>query len=123
MGCLVAMGRPPHLVAAAVDDVRGMSAGEEIRRARLGACAAAVSLFGMANVPFVYVSVNVWRTVHPKTTVVPSLGEGMRGPFWFCVATFLLLFLVLLAVRVRLAEQQAELERLYLELGDRPVPL
>ncbi len=85
--------------------------------------AAAVSLFGMANVPFVYVSVNVWRTVHPKTTVVPSLGEGMRGPFWFCVATFLLLFLVLLAVRVRLAEQQAELERLYLELGDRPVPL
>ena len=85
--------------------------------------AAAVSLFGMANVPFVYVSVNVWRTVHPKTTVVPSLGEGMRGPFWFCVATFLLLFLVLLAVRVRLADQQAELERLYLELGDRPVPL
>ena len=84
--------------------------------------AAAVSLFGMANVPFVYVSVNVWRTVHPKTTVVPSLGEGMRGPFWFCVATFLLLFLVLLAVRVRLADQQAKLERLYLELGDRPVP-
>jgi heme exporter protein C len=82
--------------------------------------AAAVALFGMANVPFVYVSVNVWRTVHPKTTVVPSLGEGMRGPFWFCVAAFVLLFLVLLAVRVRLADQQAELETLYLELGDRP---
>jgi heme exporter protein C len=82
--------------------------------------AAAVSLFGMANVPFVYVSVNVWRTVHPKTTVVPSLGEGMRGPFWFCAAAFLLLFLLLLAVRVRLADQQAELETLYLELGDRP---
>jgi heme exporter protein C len=81
--------------------------------------AAAVSLFGMANVPFVYVSVNVWRTVHPKTTVVPSLAEGMRGPFWFCVAAFVLLFLVLLAVRVRLAEQQAELETLYLALGDR----
>ena len=32
--------------------------------------AAAVALFGMANVPFVYWSVNVWRTVHPKTTVV-----------------------------------------------------
>jgi len=82
--------------------------------------AAAVSLFGMANVPFVYVSVNVWRTVHPKTTVVPTLGEGMRGPFWFCAAAFLLLFLLLLAVRVRLADQQAELETLYLELGDRP---
>jgi heme exporter protein C len=82
--------------------------------------AAAVALFGMANVPFVYISVNVWRTVHPKTTVVPSLGAGMRGPFWFCAAAFLLLFLVLLAVRVRLAEQQAELETLYLELADRP---
>jgi hypothetical protein len=58
--------------------------------------------------------------VHPKTTVVPSLGAGMRGPFWFCAAAFLLLFLVLLAVRVRLAEQQSELETLYLELADRP---
>ncbi len=81
---------------------------------------AAVALFGMANVPFVYVSVNVWRTVHPKTTVVPNLAPGMRGPFWFCVAAFLVLFLVLLALRVRLGEQQAELETLYLELGDQP---
>jgi heme exporter protein C len=85
--------------------------------------AAAVSLFGMVNVPFVYISVNVWRTVHPKTTVVPSLGPGMRGPFWFCVIAFVLLFLVLLALRVRLAEQQADLETLYLELGDRPAVL
>ena len=30
---------------------------------------AVVAIFGMANVPFVYWSVNVWRTVHPKTTV------------------------------------------------------
>ncbi len=85
--------------------------------------AAAVSFFGMVNVPFVYISVNVWRTVHPKTTVVPSLGAGMRGPFWFCVVAFVLLFLVLLALRVRLAEQQAELETLYMELGDRPAHL
>src|SRR6266508_4356267 len=44
--------------------------------------AAAVALFGMANVPFVYWSVNVWRTLHPKTSVIPSLQPGMRGPFW-----------------------------------------
>jgi heme exporter protein C len=79
----------------------------------------AVALFGMANVPFVYVSVNVWRTLHPKTSVVPSLAPGMRGPFWYCVAVFLLLFLVLLAVRLRLGEQQAEVEELYLELDER----
>src|SRR6266540_4360410 len=52
--------------------------------------AAAVALFGMANVPFVYWSVNVWRTLHPTTSVIPSLKPGMRGPFWFCVVAFLL---------------------------------
>jgi heme exporter protein C len=81
--------------------------------------AAAVAIFGMFNVPFVYVSVNVWRTLHPKTTVVPSLGAGMREPFWFCFLAFVLLYLVLLAVRVRLAEQQATLDACYLELDDR----
>jgi heme exporter protein C len=45
--------------------------------------AAGVALFGMANVPFVYWSVNVWRTVHPTTSVVPTLGPGMRGAFWY----------------------------------------
>jgi heme exporter protein C len=44
---------------------------------------AAMALFGMANVPFVYVSVNIWRTLHPRTTVVPSLQPGMFGAFWF----------------------------------------
>jgi heme exporter protein C len=81
--------------------------------------AAAVAVFGMANVPFVYLSVNIWRTVHPKTTVVPSLGPGMRGAFWFCVLAFLLLYGLLLAVRTRLGEQRAALERLYLEADER----
>ena len=79
---------------------------------------AAVSLFGMANVPFVYISVNVWRTLHPKTSVVPTLQPGMRGVFWFCAAAFAVLYALLLSVRVRLATQQAEVERLYLELDD-----
>ena len=81
--------------------------------------AAAVAIFGMCNVPFVYVSVNVWRTLHPRTTVVPSLGAGMREPFWFCFVAFLSLFLLLLALRVRLAEQQSQLDALYLAAEDR----
>src|SRR3954447_22440956 len=80
---------------------------------------AAVALFGMANVPFVYISLNVWRTLHPKTSVVPSLQPGMREVFWFCVASFAVLYGVLLTLRVHLAAQQAEVERLYLELDDR----
>ena len=76
--------------------------------------AAVVALFGAANVPFVYVSVNVWRTLHPKTSVLPTLQPGMRGPFWFCVVAFVGLFVVLLAARTRLEERRAELEQLYL---------
>jgi heme exporter protein C len=80
--------------------------------------AAGLALFGMANVPFVYWSVNVWRTVHPKTTVVPALGPGMREPFWWCVAAFLALYIALLALRVHLEERRARLEALFLELDE-----
>jgi heme exporter protein C len=80
--------------------------------------AAAVSLFGMANVPFVYWSVNFWRTLHPKTSVVPSLPPTMRGPFWYCVVAFLLLFIVLLVVRMDLEKRRRELDDLYLRLED-----
>jgi heme exporter protein C len=79
---------------------------------------AAVALFGMANVPFVYISVNVWRTLHPKTSVVTSLAPGMRGPFWFAFAAFLLLYVLLLSVRFRIGEQEAEVERLYLDVDE-----
>lgn len=75
---------------------------------------AAMAVFGMANVPFVYVSVNIWRTIHPTTRVVPTLAPGMRGPFWFCVLTFMVLFALLLIVRVRLEHRRAEVEQLYL---------
>src|SRR5690349_14277643 len=76
--------------------------------------AAAVALFGMANVPFVYWSVNVWRTLHPKTSVIPSLQPGMRGPFWFCVVAFLLVTSVILMLRMELEKRRQQLDELYL---------
>jgi heme exporter protein C len=69
-------------------------------------------------VPFVYVSVNIWRTLHPKTSVVPSLGPGMRGAFWFCVAAFMLLYALLLTLRVELQRRRATLDDLYLAEED-----
>jgi heme exporter protein C len=80
--------------------------------------AAAVALFGMANVPFVYWSVNVWRTLHPKTSVVPTLPSGLRGPFWFCVVAFLLMSTLLIAVRAGLEKRRQELDALYLASGE-----
>jgi heme exporter protein C len=76
--------------------------------------AAAVGLFGLAVTPFVYEATNIWRTIHPLTTVVPTLGPGMFGAFWSGSATFMLLFIVLLVMRVRLEEQRAVLDGLYL---------
>ena len=73
-----------------------------------------MALFGMANVPFIYVSVNVWRTLHPKTSVVPTLPVEMGSPLWFCVTAFMLLFMVLLRLRARLEHQRARVEALYL---------
>jgi heme exporter protein C len=78
--------------------------------------AAGLALFGMANVPFIYISVNYWRTIHPTTNVVPTLEPSMGVPLWFSLTAFLLLFVLLLRMRVRLEEQRARLDGLYLSL-------
>ena len=76
--------------------------------------AAGLALFGAANVPFIYISVNYWRTIHPATSVVPTLPVDMGLPLWFCVVAFLLLFILLLKLRVRLEEQRSRLDTIYL---------
>lgn len=78
--------------------------------------AAGLALFGMANVPFVYISVNYWRTIHPTTNVVPTLPTSFGVPLWFSAVTFLLLFVLLLRMRVRLEEQRARVDALYLSM-------
>jgi len=79
---------------------------------------AAVGLFGSALVPFVYWSVNLWRTVHPTTNVVPTLAPSMRGPFLWCVLAFLFLFVLLMTLRVELEKRRTRLDDLYLALED-----
>jgi heme exporter protein C len=79
---------------------------------------AGLALFGLANVPFIYLSVNFWRTIHPTTNVVPTLPVSMGIPFYFCLTAFLLLFVLLINLRVRLQEQQARVDALYLSLDE-----
>ncbi len=76
--------------------------------------AAGMALFGMLNVPFIYVSVNVWRTLHPTTSVVPTLPTEMGIPLWFCFAAFTMLFIALLTLARALEHQRARVEALYL---------
>jgi heme exporter protein C len=80
--------------------------------------AAGLAIFGAANVPFIYISVNIWRTIHPQTTVAVTLPPGMRGPFWFTVLAFFLLYSLLITARVRLERQRAALDDLYLAAED-----
>ena len=78
--------------------------------------AAGLALFGMANVPFIYISVNYWRTIHPLTSVVPTLPVEFGLPLWFSAVTFLLFFVLLLRLRVHLEQQRAALDSLYLSV-------
>jgi heme exporter protein C len=80
--------------------------------------ASAVGIFGLAVVPFVYEAVNIWRTIHPLTSVVPTLPAAMGLPFWFSVGAYMLLLAVLLMLRVNLGKRQAALDELYLAYED-----
>jgi heme exporter protein C len=81
--------------------------------------AAGVALFGAANVPFIYFSVNFWRTLHPKTTVIPTLTWSMRPAFYLCWLAFTLLYVLLLNARRRLEAQRALLDEWYLARDER----
>jgi heme exporter protein C len=76
--------------------------------------AAGVAIFGAVNTPFVYWSVNVWRTLHPKTTVVPSLPRSMWPATYLCLLAFVLLYLLMMQARRRLEAQRVLLDQIYL---------
>jgi len=80
--------------------------------------AAAVGVFGTALVPFVYVSVNYWRTIHPNTNVLRTLQPEMAEPFRWAILAFLMFFTALLIVRIRLEASRAVLEEAYALLED-----
>ena len=92
LGHVVAVGRARHVEPGELDDRVGVSDSAPLRRPGIREAGRGLALFGMANVPFIYISVNYWRTIHPATTVVPTLPVSMGLPLWFCVVTFLLLF-------------------------------
>jgi heme exporter protein C len=80
--------------------------------------AAAVGIFGAALAPFVYWSVNLWRTLHPKTSVLPTLPRPMAIPVIWCAIAFVLLYVAVVLLRVRLESTRATLERSWLLLEE-----
>jgi heme exporter protein C len=80
--------------------------------------ASVAGMFGMVLVPFVYWSVNYWRTIHPQTTVIRTLPPDMRGVLNWCIYAFLVLYAALLLIRARLEASRATLDDAFLALED-----
>jgi hypothetical protein len=56
--------------------------------------------------------------MHPTTNVVPTLEPPMMRPFLWAWASFLVFYVALLLVRVRLEKCRAALEQAYLAIQD-----
>ncbi len=80
--------------------------------------AAGLALFAAADVPLVYVSVNLWRTIHPKTTTVANSLPEMKLAVRLAALLFLALWGVLLALRLRLERTRALLADLQIDVED-----
>jgi heme exporter protein C len=79
---------------------------------------AAVGFFGMVLVPFIFWSVNMWRTLHPKTSVVPTLPVDMGRVVLWCLVAFLFWYVALMILRVRLEGARQKLDEAYLMVED-----
>jgi heme exporter protein C len=80
--------------------------------------AAGLAIFGAANVPLIYLSVSIWRTIHPKTSVVPTLDPAMRPAFWISFLAMTFFYFVLLGARLGLERARAALDALHLHAED-----
>lgn len=99
---------------AAVDDPEARAR----RSAVLGAVAA-------VQVPLVYFSVNLFRTLHQTQTVRPdgfSMSPGMRPAFFVNLAAFTLLYLALAYARVHVAKAEERAATAGAMAGDAVAP-
>ena len=61
----------------------------------------------------------VWGALAAAATLAAVQKISLGFPLWYCVISFLLLFVVLLKLRIRVEEQQARVDALYLALDER----
>jgi len=84
-----------------------------VRAARYGAV---LGVIGFIDVPIVHMSVDWWRTLHPKPIVVndagPQLPPDQLATFFLCFVTFTILFVWLLRERMAVEHLHHEVEAL-----------
>lgn len=74
---------------------------------------AGLAVFATINIPLVYFSVRIWRTLHPKASVVPTLSGEMRLALWLSVLLFAMFYVLLLRARVATARAERRLHELH----------
>lgn len=78
---------------------------------------AAMGILGFAVVPINYLSVSLWDTVHVERIVGGGEESNLSSEMWltlmFSLATFTLLFLFLLILRITLRESESALEEMH----------
>jgi heme exporter protein C len=86
------------------------------RRARF---AAVFGIFAFLSVPITFMSIRWWRTIHPVLLDSENFGlsAGMRPAFFFGLIAFTLLYVTLLAHRVRLERMREQVDGLKEELA------
>lgn len=84
---------------------------------------AVFGIFACLDVPFVYLSIRLFRTQHPQPVVFGGQGSGlnptMKMVLWICWAALLLLMAVLMRQRYRLESLRHEFEELSREVENR----
>ncbi|KAA3619586.1 MAG: cytochrome C assembly protein [Calditrichaeota bacterium] len=87
--------------------------GEDQRGARF---AAVFAIIGTVDIPIVYFSIRWWRTLHPKPVLAGGEGSGlhpdMAFALYFSMAVFFILYLFLVATRLRVENSKMELEEI-----------
>lgn len=79
---------------------------------------AGMLIFGAADVPLIYFSVKLWRTIHPASTVVGTLPSEMRLAFFISLATFTALSIALLWIRYQLERAREDVDEAILTLEE-----
>ncbi len=92
------------------------SSADSERRARF---AAVLAIVGFLDVPIIYVSVQIWRTMHPQLLITESggLASQMTQTLMVCLLSFTLLFVFLLIQRVRLEQARDQVNFLREAMG------
>lgn len=82
--------------------------------AKRASLAAVVGIVGFIDVPVVFMSIRWWRTIHPVVITGSSvdLDPSMIVTLMVCLATFTILFVHLLRLRIKLELQREEVYRL-----------